>query len=511
MLKMFLMQTQTDKPPGSAAAAKAAAVLRAEIKMELQNKKQCSYKPFACTQLTLDGYGYCLRHILCDKSAPFKQCSFVYPSNGKRCFLPAKVDKKDVGYCSEHALKAHLLRSKQGCRPAPPRTAEALLGSLSHYVKRPRSRNVSSSTQHSDEGRISPDEGDPKVTRSLDPFVEIDASHINASCSDVLDMCSESESDVEPATYTSVWQDAQADSSDDESIDSEQEDILKHANVYSAEEITMITRDKLSRLQTLYIDQYRHLQHMLKEKRRKYLIALKREKETCCSISNQSKDNPKEQRMYRKLKDLNHYHKKVGTDAILRKRLNELRMKITDGAQHKPQNYNTKCAYIEGGVKCTEKSLPVARHCRKHILEDPNQVLFRACGRKRADIECPTPVEAIFDDQTCILHRDIPPLRSYSQVRKDSESDYDDMTDLHANNPNVKTELIDYSNIVIPTNLLDSLINNESTTSMDSEVDLSLMNSMKCDMDEVVKEEEILNTDDDMSIIRMQDDLDQNE
>lgn len=40
-------------------------------------------------------------------------------------------------------------------------------------------------------------------------------------------MCSESESDVEPSTYSSVWQDAQADTSDNESIDSEQEDLLK--------------------------------------------------------------------------------------------------------------------------------------------------------------------------------------------------------------------------------------------------------------------------------------------
>lgn len=44
----------------------------------------------------------------------------------------------------------------------------------------------------------------------------------------MLDYASESESDVEPATYSSVWHDAHADSSDDESIDSEQEDVLKY-------------------------------------------------------------------------------------------------------------------------------------------------------------------------------------------------------------------------------------------------------------------------------------------
>lgn len=35
----------------------------------------------------------------------------------------------------------------------------------------------------------------------------------------------------------------------------------------------------------------------------------------------------------------------------------------------------------------------------------------------KADVECTTPVEAIFDDTTCALHIDIPPIRSYNQIR----------------------------------------------------------------------------------------------
>lgn len=57
--------------------------------------------------------------------------------------------------------------------------------------------------------------------------VDIDAFAINSARSDILDMCSESESDVDAATTASVWIDAQADSSDNESIDSDQEDPLK--------------------------------------------------------------------------------------------------------------------------------------------------------------------------------------------------------------------------------------------------------------------------------------------
>lgn len=225
---------------------------------------------------------------------------------------------------------------------------------------------------------------------------------------------------------------------------------FRHANVYTAEEITLLTREKLKKLQSLYIDQYRHLQYILREKRRKYLHSLKREKETCCSIHNQIRDSPKEQRLYKKLKAYNQYHKKNGIDAILHKRAHESRLKITEGVAPKPPAH-TKCAFTEGGVKCGERALPVARHCRKHILEDPNQVLFRACGKMKADVECTTPVEAIFDDQTCQLHMDIPQIRSYAHIRKDSESDYEDSMDAtnQSNmtfNENVKTEFVNNSN-----------------------------------------------------------------
>lgn len=44
-----------------------------------------------------------------------------------------------------------------------------------------------------------------------------------------MDYCSESESDVEASTVSSTWQDFHADSSNDESVDSEAEDPLKYA------------------------------------------------------------------------------------------------------------------------------------------------------------------------------------------------------------------------------------------------------------------------------------------
>lgn len=70
-------------------------------------------------------------------------------------------------------MKTHLSRVKHGSRRPPPQTAEVLLHSLSHYVRKPRTRTVSSSTQCSDDAeKAAPalEDGEVKATKSLDPF-----------------------------------------------------------------------------------------------------------------------------------------------------------------------------------------------------------------------------------------------------------------------------------------------------------------------------------------------------
>lgn len=146
--------------------------------------------------------------------------------------------------------------------------------------------------------------------------VDVDAVAVNSSSSRILDYASESDSDVDAAMLDVTWKggDADADSSDAESVDSQQEDLLKyettlnlqsyfiptipcmkfffiffylyrHAGVYTSEEAMQVTRDKLIRLQSLYIEQFRRLQHVLRERRRKYLHSLKREKESLCKYA----------------------------------------------------------------------------------------------------------------------------------------------------------------------------------------------------------------------------------
>jgi len=66
------------------------------------------------------------------------------------------------------------------------------------------------------------------------------------------------ESDEDSITIETAWKGDQ--DSDADSVDSELENPLKHAGAYSAEEVIRIMRDKLIRLQKLYIDQFQRLQ-----------------------------------------------------------------------------------------------------------------------------------------------------------------------------------------------------------------------------------------------------------
>ncbi|XP_055538669.1 KAT8 regulatory NSL complex subunit 2 [Wyeomyia smithii] len=408
--------------------------LRNQIHMEIEKKsKACSNITYECTLPRLEQYNYCKRHILQDSRAPYKQCAFFYALNGKRCLEPApKYDnKKDYGtnYCFEHSRLTQLTKTKSTIgKHTPLETTETLMNSLVHHVKVDKAKqqqqqqltNCSSLkiTVHEDD-----EDGDVDVvTPSVDPFVDIDVTAINDSARVVLDYASDSSSEDEATTVANTWRGFEMDNSDNESVDSQNEDLLKHAGIYTAEEATLITKEKLIRLQTLYIDQFHRLQHVLKEKRRQYLHELRREREQYCSIHDQVKDTPKERRLYEKLKALNHYHNKHGMEAILHRKYLEKRAKATEGLQQKVPTH-PKCAFTEGGVKCGERTLPCSKFCRKHILEDKKQVLFKFCGVEKSGVICQEPLANIFEDSTCYLHVELPAQKTFTKKKFESESE----------------------------------------------------------------------------------------
>lgn len=57
--------------------------------------------------------------------------------------------------------------------------------------------------------------------------------------------------------------------SDADSTDSEDENFLNHAGTWTVEEALKICKDKMSRLRSLYSQQFKRMHHYLKEERRK--------------------------------------------------------------------------------------------------------------------------------------------------------------------------------------------------------------------------------------------------
>lgn len=63
-----------------------------------QEPLSCSFTHRPCSQPRLEGQEFCIKHILEDKNAPFKQCSYISTKNGKRCPSAAPKPEKKDGY-----------------------------------------------------------------------------------------------------------------------------------------------------------------------------------------------------------------------------------------------------------------------------------------------------------------------------------------------------------------------------------------------------------------------------
>ncbi|XP_062853743.1 INO80 complex subunit D-B [Trichomycterus rosablanca] len=79
---------------------------------EVDRKPLCSYSPKLCKQRRLNGYAFCIRHVLEDQSAPFRQCEYVAKYNSQRCTnpIPKTQDRK---FCNSHLQVMGVLPKKE--------------------------------------------------------------------------------------------------------------------------------------------------------------------------------------------------------------------------------------------------------------------------------------------------------------------------------------------------------------------------------------------------------------
>lgn len=321
-------------------------------------------------QNRLEGYEYCLRHILEDKNAPFKQCCYTSGKSGKRCANAAPKSERKDGYCLEHSRRAVLMRQRAARKKRPKETPETLLEGLDHYSRFGRQHR---SAGHNDERKQS-------------------------IASKALEYASSSDSDAEMPVVDQAWKGDN--DSDAESVDSEQEDPLKHSGVYTAEEVALIMRDKLIRLQSLYIDQFKRLQHVMREKRRKYLHSRKQERATYGGLNQYNKDSDQQDNVNR-LTAMKRYHKRFGTEALHHRQSKQRRIESSEGASYKAPPYPA-CVFTDSSGRCQNRTIPLSKYCNKHILSDGHQVLFVQC--QFGDGICHTPVSLFEDQPYCTLH-----------------------------------------------------------------------------------------------------------
>ncbi|XP_061217779.1 KAT8 regulatory NSL complex subunit 2 isoform X1 [Neopsephotus bourkii] len=346
-----------------------------------QEPLACAFTPRACSQPRLDGQEFCIKHILEDRTAPFKQCSYVSAKNGRRCPNAApKTEKKDgTSLCAEHARRNALALQAQGRKPQAGAGGENLLWQLSAYAR------AEAGAQPAESSRS-------EATR-------------------ILDEDSWSDGEQDPVTVEQTWRgdpDSEADS-----IDSDQEDPLKHAGVYTAEEVALIMREKLIRLQSLYIDQFKRLQHLLKEKKRRFLHSRKGEHEAIGNSLLTGAEGllAKERESLKRLKSLRRYRQRYGVEALLHRQLRERRALASDGAAQQAHTTRSsqRCLAFVDDVRCSNPSLPMTRHCLTHICQDPSQALFRPC-RGSEDVPCSRAVPlSLGSEPSCPLHLRLPP------------------------------------------------------------------------------------------------------
>ncbi|KAH9381172.1 hypothetical protein HPB48_003149 [Haemaphysalis longicornis] len=314
-------------------------------------RKLCNYMHRVCLQARIDGYEYCMRHILEDKTAPF-------PGAGART-RPQKTDKRE-SLCHFHARKALQHRRSSGKKQHLVETPQKVIESLEHYCRDP---------QHS------VDQSD--TARNTVKFYDV-------------------ESDEEPPTLADCRPSTGADS-DADSLDNDIDDPLRHAGVYTVEEAAVITREKLVRLQTLYLEQFKRLKHVLALKRAEYL----RNKVSSEPIS---KDfaSPQDEAMYKRYRAYYRYHRTYGAEALLRDRFKRKQK----GEQASSAASTSAASAACSQASCTRRPLPFSKFCLAHILNDRKQQLYERCdGGSNGGQPCHTVLAKIRSPlDVCLVH-----------------------------------------------------------------------------------------------------------
>ncbi|XP_054714966.1 KAT8 regulatory NSL complex subunit 2-like [Uloborus diversus] len=329
------------------------------------SERFCRYIHRYCYQPRLDGFEYCIRHILEDKNAPFKQCSFVHPNNKKRCTNAApkseKNERRDTVLCPFHMKQALRKGRSSRIRRRVPDGPSGLLKKLEHYCTKPNhDKSYVRSTVKEKSSRI------PTV------------GHFPLSLSTPGNLEDEGEScDIQNTGIRSIEENPEWLAG--------VPTCLRHAGVFTSKELLKFTVEKIKRLQKAYCNELESIQHKLLQNQREVASLLKKQPEGESSLDFDQMDSVES----KLLKSMLSYRHLSHTEKLLHFRAEQKRAAL--GLEDLNVADISFCSFEENGNSCSKRALLLTKFCRDHILSDPNQVLYKPC-RLASKENCNMPV-----------------------------------------------------------------------------------------------------------------------
>lgn len=261
-------------------------------------------------------------------------------------------DSGKEGFCLEHARLVTLVRRQASHRSRHRDTPDTLVQSLSQYGQ--------FSVAHP---RLPDPEGGVHKEHKTGVRPAIDYYSESSDEDSIL------ESVQEGTPIFTETADAEIDDSDEP---------LKHAGVFTTEEIATLARDKLIKLQSLYTEYFKILALKLKTKRQKYRALAQAELRQHGTGFATFGSPYKDEKKLKQLRAMRRYRRHFGPAALLREKAQNLRKEASGKKAQKSSDF-IQCFHKEAETQCSLPALPSTKFCIQHIMNDDNQFLFSRC------------------------------------------------------------------------------------------------------------------------------------
>lgn len=365
----------------------------------VDGKRLCSFSRKLCKQRRLNGYGFCIRHILEDCHAPFKQCEFTIKSNSEKCFNPVPKSATRI-YCNNHLQVLGLL--PKHCNKKKPVSKKPITKPRKEVKPdkmKKKSENAASTTK---------EKRKRKKGRSAKDICNAENIRVDNWQSSMVKMmktsgqCCEQWKQKTLNTTVSAFRDTRQTAATDENVldyyvvkdecaefsksEAYQSVILAspervHHNTLRADSISFQERKILCKLK----HQYGQLKQVVKAKQESGLLSYA----VLSKLAASARCDP-----LQTANVLNTSNNGTFSSKIFRPRRHQA-------------VYKVPCCLVVGNTRCPNAALPYMKYCSDHCTEDWDQLLFSKAVKHRAkktSSACTTILSFLQDEETSQIH-----------------------------------------------------------------------------------------------------------